>query len=95
MPNLQRLPDRFFTDGAAVTGVNVLGIGYNTTEVQNPPKTSEDALAPEYRGKILLGDPRNAPSYVGAAVVTIPRPVSSRLIATASFRSAGGVPFSW
>ncbi|MBW0101877.1 extracellular solute-binding protein [Pseudonocardia sp. KRD291] len=69
LPNLQRLPDRFFTDGAAVTGVNVLGIGYNTTEVQNPPKTWEDALAPEYRGKILLGDPRNVPSYVALARV--------------------------
>ncbi|WP_181779335.1 extracellular solute-binding protein, partial [Pseudonocardia pini] len=69
LPDLARLPDRFFADGVAVTGVNVLGIGYNTTEVQNPPRTWEDALAPEYKGKILLGDPRNVPSYVALARV--------------------------
>jgi iron(III) transport system substrate-binding protein len=64
LPNLSRLPERFFADGVATTGVNVLGIGYNTDEVQNPPRTWEDALAPEYAGRILLGDPRNVPSYV-------------------------------
>ncbi|MEU7811978.1 extracellular solute-binding protein [Pseudonocardia sp. NPDC049154] len=69
LPDLARLPDRFFADGVATTGVNVLGIGYNTSEVQDPPRTWEDALAPEYEGKILLGDPRNVPSYVALARV--------------------------
>lgn len=67
LPDLARLPDRFFADGVATTGVNVLGIGYNTNEVPNPPRTWEDALAPEYKGRILLGDPRNVPSYVALA----------------------------
>lgn len=69
VPGLARLPDRFFDRGVATTGVNVLGIGYNTNEVQNPPRTWQDALAPEYAGKILLGDPRNVPSYVALARV--------------------------
>lgn len=69
LPDLQRLPDRFFADGVATTGVNVFGIGYNTNEVQTPPTTWQDALSPEYKGKILLGDPRNVPSYVALARV--------------------------
>lgn len=67
LPGLARLPDRFFDRGVATTGVNVLGVAYNTTEVQNPPRTWQDVLDPQFRGHILLGDPRNVPSYVALA----------------------------
>lgn len=65
--SLERLPDRFFNRGVATTGINVFGLAYNTNEVQAPPATWEDALAPEYSGRILLGDPRNVPSYLALA----------------------------
>lgn len=67
LPALARLPERFFQRGVATTGVNVLGIAFNTTEVQDPPTTWQDVLDPQYRGQILLGDPRNVPSYVALA----------------------------
>ena len=69
LPDLRRVPDRFFDRGVATTGVNVLGIGYNTNEVSKPPTTWNDVLAPEYQGRVLLGDPRNVPSYVALARV--------------------------
>ncbi|OLT16151.1 hypothetical protein BJF78_14735 [Pseudonocardia sp. CNS-139] len=63
-PGLARLPDRFFDRGVATTGINVLGIAYNTQQVPDPPRTWQDVLAPQYRGHLLLGDPRNVPSYL-------------------------------
>jgi iron(III) transport system substrate-binding protein len=73
LPSLDRLPDRFFDKGVATTGINVLGIAYNTNDVQQPPATWQDALAPAYRGKMLLGDPRNVPSYLALAKILTDR----------------------
>lgn len=69
LPSLGRLPDRFFDKGVATTGINVLGIAYNTNSGQPPPATWQDALAPGFQGKILLGDPRNVPSYLALAKI--------------------------
>lgn len=68
-PEVAELPDQFFKDGIATTGISVFGIGYNTNTVKTPPKTWEDVLAPEYKGKIIFGDPRNVPAYMALARV--------------------------
>lgn len=69
IPALSDLPDEFFDRGAATTGISVFGIAYNKNLVETPPEDWEDLLSPEYKGKILLGDPRNVPSYVAVARV--------------------------
>ncbi len=65
LPAVAKLDDKWFERGAAVTGNSILGISYNTDLVgSRPPKTWEDLLRPEFKGKITLGDPRNVPSYM-------------------------------
>lgn len=68
-PELKNMPEDFFAEGVATTGISPFGIGYNTNLVDEPPTSWEDMLAPEYQGKIILGDPRNVPSYVALARV--------------------------
>jgi iron(III) transport system substrate-binding protein len=68
LPALARLEDRWFHRGAATTSISILGIAYNKDRVgSNPPKTWTDLLRPEYKGKIILGDPRSVPSYLALA----------------------------
>jgi iron(III) transport system substrate-binding protein len=69
LPELKTYPADFYSDGVATTGISVFGIGYNTTLVQNPPKNWTDLLGPDYRGKIILGDPRNTPAYIALGTV--------------------------
>lgn len=65
LPAVARLDDRWFDRGAALTNINVLGISYNLDLVgPNPPKTWEDLIRPEFKGRMTLGDPRNVPSYM-------------------------------
>lgn len=68
-PELADYGDDFFHDGAVTAGINVFGIGYNTTTVADPPTGWEDVLDPAYKGKIVFGDPRNVPGYVALATV--------------------------
>lgn len=68
-PELANLPERFFNQGVATTGISVFGIGYNTELVENAPATWPDMLAPRYQGQIIFGDPRNVPAYMALAQV--------------------------
>jgi iron(III) transport system substrate-binding protein len=45
-----------------VLGVTEWGIAYNTSQVKSPP-TWQDLLQPQYKGKLLLADPRIADAY--------------------------------
>lgn len=87
VPGLSRLPKRFVDRGVATTGIAVLGIAYNTTLVPQPPRTWTDALSPQYRGRILLGDPRNVPSYLA-----LDRILSERVAPTFLTSLAGQQP---
>lgn len=64
MPALADLDDRWFNQGSATTSISLLGISYNTERVGEPPQGWEDLLKPEYKGQMILGDPRNVPSYM-------------------------------
>jgi len=68
-PELAPYPEEFLVGGVVTTGISPFGIGYNTTLVHEAPADWEDLLAPEYRGQIIFGDPRNVPAYVDLAVV--------------------------
>jgi iron(III) transport system substrate-binding protein len=68
LPALAKLDDRWFHRGAATTSISMLGIAYNKDRVgNNPPKTWNDLLRPEFKDKIVLGDPRSVPSYLALA----------------------------
>ena len=65
LPALAELDDKWFDGGSATTSISMLGFGYNTDLVgDNPPKSWEDLMRPDFKGKIILGDPRNVPSYM-------------------------------
>lgn len=65
LPALSKLDDTWFNEGAATTSISMLGIAYNTNLVgKAPPKDWQDLLKPEYKGHIILGDPRSIPSYM-------------------------------
>ncbi|MFR9806063.1 hypothetical protein ACL02T_27810 [Pseudonocardia sp. RS010] len=66
LPDLARLPDRFFAEGIATTGVNARHRRQHLRGA-GPAADLGGRLAPEYKGTILLGDPRNVPSYVALA----------------------------
>ena len=43
-----------------------VSIGYNKTLVSNPPKTWQDLLKPEYKGKVAMnGSPLTSGSAIG------------------------------
>lgn len=66
IPELAALPDEFFRDGAATTGISVFGIAYNTNLVASPPQDWPDVVStPD--GQIIFGDPRNVPAYAALA----------------------------
>lgn len=67
-PELEKFGS-FFADGVVTTGINGFGIGYNTGLVSSPPTSWQDMLDPVYKGKIILGDPRNVPAYVALGTV--------------------------
>ncbi len=56
LPNLKDVPKRFIDPrGLGVfVSAQILGICYNTERVKNPPKTWNDFLRPEYKGRIGL-----------------------------------------
>lgn len=63
-PELASLSDDFFKEGVVTSGISVFGIAYNTNSVKTPPREWQDVTKPEFKGKIIFGDPRNVPSYV-------------------------------
>lgn len=65
LPALAALGDQWFHRGAATASISMLGFGYNIDLVgNNAPATWQDLLRPEFKGKIILGDPRAVPSYM-------------------------------
>lgn len=56
LPNLKDIPKRFVDPrGLGVfVSAQILGITYNTERVKNPPKSWNDLLRPEYKGRIGL-----------------------------------------
>lgn len=65
LPALAGLDDVWFENGSATTSISMLGVGYNTERNgDTPPLKWEDLLRPEFKGEIILGDPRNVPSYM-------------------------------
>lgn len=56
MPNLKDLPPKFVDPrglGAFVSG-QIIGIAYNTAKIKTPPKSWNDLLKPEYKGRVGL-----------------------------------------
>lgn len=56
MPNLKDLPPKFIDSrglGAFVSG-QIIGLAYNTEKIKNPPKSWNDLLRPEYKGRVGL-----------------------------------------
>lgn len=65
LPALASLDDKWFDNGAATTSISMLGIAYNTSLTgKAAPKLWTDLLKPEFKGQIILGDPRSIPSYM-------------------------------
>ncbi|MEN9775830.1 MAG: hypothetical protein RL322_2900 [Pseudomonadota bacterium] len=56
LPNLKDIPQKFIDPrglGVFVSG-QIIGIAYNTRKIKNPPKTWNDLLKPEYKGRVGL-----------------------------------------
>ncbi len=50
----------FVNDYGTVYDYGALAIIYNVEKIKNPPKSFKDLLKPEYKGKIVLIDPRTS-----------------------------------
>ncbi|MDO9526152.1 MAG: extracellular solute-binding protein [Gemmobacter sp.] len=65
LPRLTEIDPAWINKGAVTTSLSMLGFAYNSEAVGDTPPTSwEDLLAPRFAGKIIMGDPRNVPSYM-------------------------------
>jgi len=56
MPNMKDLPKKFVDPrglGVFVSG-QIIGIAYNTNKIKTPPKSWNDLLKPEYKGRVGL-----------------------------------------
>lgn len=56
LPNLKDIPQKFIDPrglGVFVSG-QIIGLAYNTKKIKNPPKTWNDLLKPEYKGRVGL-----------------------------------------
>ncbi|TCR61814.1 extracellular solute-binding protein [Bosea sp. BK604] len=53
LPNLRKVPKRFFTGSWVALNYSPLGIVYNT-KLKNPPKSFADLWKPEFKGRIAL-----------------------------------------
>jgi putative spermidine/putrescine transport system substrate-binding protein len=56
MPNMKDLPSKFVDPrglGVFVSG-QIIGIAYNTNKIKTPPKSWNDLLKPEYKGRVGL-----------------------------------------
>jgi len=52
-------------------GPNSLAIIYDSQKLKNPPKSFEDLLKPEYKGKLILEDPRTSSPGMGFLLWTV------------------------
>jgi len=52
-------------------GPNSLAIVYDSEKMKDPPKSFEDLLKPEYKGKLILEDPRSSSPGMGFLLWTI------------------------
>ncbi len=52
-------------------GPNSLAIIYDSEVIKNPPRSFEDLLKPEYKGKLILEDPRSSSPGMGFLLWTI------------------------
>ncbi len=65
IPALAGFDDAWLENNAVTTSLSMLGFAYNTDQAGDAaPVSWEDILKPEYKGRIILGDPRNVPSYM-------------------------------
>ena len=65
LPALTDLDPQWIENGAVTSSLSMLGFSYNTDEVgDTPPQSWEDLLDPAYQGRIIMGDPRNVPSFM-------------------------------
>jgi putative spermidine/putrescine transport system substrate-binding protein len=56
LPNLKHIPKKFIDPrglGVFVSG-QIMGIAYNTNKIKTPPKSWNDLLKPEYKGRVGL-----------------------------------------
>lgn len=73
IPNLKDLPPKFVDPrglGAFVSG-QVIGIAYNTQKIKTPPKSWNDLLKPEFKGRVGLASMGS--SLISAWMVEIAR----------------------
>ncbi|WP_448374417.1 thiamine ABC transporter substrate-binding protein [Fervidobacterium sp.] len=61
----------FVNDYGTVYDYGALAIIYNVEKVKNPPKSFNDLLKPEYKGKIVLIDPRTSSTGLSFLMWTI------------------------
>jgi putative spermidine/putrescine transport system substrate-binding protein len=56
VPHLKDLPKKFVDPRGlgAYCSAQIIGIAYNTEKIKNPPKTWNDLLKPEYKGRVGL-----------------------------------------
>jgi iron(III) transport system substrate-binding protein len=66
IPAISKLPQRAVNSQYILLAQGVVLLAYNTSLVPEgtAPKTWEDVLKPEYKGKGLLVDPRNSTTYI-------------------------------
>lgn len=59
------------TDYGTVYDYGALALIYNVDKIKNPPKSFRDLLSPEYKGKIVLIDPRTSSTGLSFLMWTI------------------------
>jgi len=65
VPALAGINPIWINNGAVTSSLSMLGFAFNLDEVgDTPPASWEDLLDPKYTGRIIMGDPRNVPSYM-------------------------------
>lgn len=69
LPALESVDEQWLYEVGATVLLTPYGICYNSELLANPPGTWEDILAPEYKGRIVFPDFRNASVYVWAGQV--------------------------
>ena len=75
-PNAQYIPDWIIDDFdpnfyLTPYDYGAIAIVYKKDEVQNPPKTFEDLLKPEWKGKLIIEDPRTSSTGMAFLLWTI------------------------
>jgi spermidine/putrescine-binding protein len=64
LPALKAFPKEFRSEAEYISSVRLANIMINTDAVSDPPKVWKDLLDPQYKGKIVLTDPRNIPAWM-------------------------------